>query len=95
MKRVTLKGLNRYAEDHNKQNSGDNWTWEDVIFYWAECGNMNNINDDLDHMSKKETLIVLDWAVRCRLYWKASNSSYCQIYEKIYRAAKDSLMERL
>ena len=94
MKRVTLKGLNRYAEDHNKQNSGDNWTWEDVLFYWAECGNMVNVRDDLDHMSKKETLIVMDWAAH---YCFDSTEPIRQqkTYFKIYDAAKDSLMERL
>ena len=92
MKRVTLKGLNRYAEDHNKQNRDDNWTWEDVLYYWAECG--NNMSEYMNAMSKKETLIVMDWAAH---YCFADDVFLSQqrIYKELYDAAKDSLMNRL
>ena len=92
MKRVTLKGLNRIAEDHNKHNSGDNWSWEDVIYNECLCG--HNVKEDFDKMSKKETLIVMDWAA----FYKDGESCTWEerkIYQKIYDAAKDSLMERL
>lgn len=94
MKRVTLKSLDRIAEDHNKQNRdrGDNWTWEEVIF--EECLNGNDIKKDFVHMSKKETLIVMDWASSYK-DWLDIDPSTRRIYKEIYDAAKDSLMERL
>lgn len=89
MKRVTLAGLNRIAEDHNKHNSGDNWSWEDVLY--EECLNGNNIKRDFDRMSKKELLIVIDWAVT----YMPSFDGVDRIYQSIYKCAMTSLENKL
>lgn len=46
----------RIAEDHNKHNCEDNWTWKDVIFGWIENGNVSYSNNDFNHMSKKRDI---------------------------------------
>lgn len=92
MSRVTLKGLNRIAEDHNKHNANDDWNWKDVIYEECLCG--NNVKTDFDRMSKKETLKVLDWASWYRFDEEIPMSAQL-VYRKIYDAAFVSLMERL
>lgn len=91
MKRVTLKGLNRIAEDHNRHNMYDDWTWRDVIY--EQCLNGNDVKEDFDHMSRKELFIVVCWAARN--YNDELSASDRRVWGYIYNAAKDSLMRRL
>lgn len=91
MKRTTIKGLQFYADDHNKHNSSDDWDWFDVIMYWTECGNMNNVRTDIESMSKIDTLKVIERCVdnvNCSQY----EDSYLM---RVYNYALASLKEKL
>ena len=88
MKRVTIRQYELIAEDHNKHNEGDNYTWEDVMYNEVLCG--NNIKADLDRMSKKEVLKVIDWAASSII-----TGPYDRTYHSIYKVAMTSLEGRL
>lgn len=87
MKRITLRQYERIAEDHNKHNSGDNYDWEDVMYDEVLCG--NNIKRDLDRMSKKETLIVIETAANHLI------ECWDKTWDTIYKTALTSLEQRL
>jgi len=87
-KRITIKQYERIAEDHNKHNSYDNYTWKDVIY--EEVLNGNNIKADFDRMSKRETLMIIDW-VASMLISGIKN----RVCETIYKVAMTSLEERI
>lgn len=87
MKRITIKQYERIAADHNKHNEYDNYTWEDVMYDEVLCG--NNIKRDLDRMSKKETLIVIETAADHLI------EGYDKTWRTIYQSALTSLEERL
>ena len=88
MKRITIKQYERIAEDHNRHNEGDNYTWEDVMYTEVLCG--NNINRDLDRMSKRETLEVIETAVH-----HVINNCFDKVWLTIYIKALTSLKARL
>jgi hypothetical protein len=88
-KRVTLRQYSMIAEDHNKQNRDDNYTWEDIIYNEVLCG--NNIEGDFDKMSKKELLIIIDWAVACMPHFDGVDRTY----QTIYKTAMSSLRKKL
>ena len=87
MKRITIKQYERIAEDHNKHNSGDNYTWEDVIYDEVLCG--NNIKRDLDRMSRRETLEVIETAADHLI------NGFDKTWNTIYKTALTSLEVRL
>ena len=87
MKRVTLRQYELIAEDHNKHNSGDNYDWEDVMYEEVLCG--NNIKADLDRMSKRETLIVIETAADHLIM------GFDKTWNTIYKSALTSLEVRL
>lgn len=64
MKRTTIKGLKRMADEENRNNTQLGWdmNWFDLLMYWLECGNQNMVAL-FNEMSKKETLLVIDEAV--------------------------------
>jgi uncharacterized protein YecT (DUF1311 family) len=86
-KRITIKQYERIAEDHNKHNSGDNYTWEDIMYDEVLCG--NNIKRDLDCMSKRETLEVIETAADHLI------NDFDKTWNTIYKTALTSLEERL
>lgn len=86
-KRVTIKQYERIAEDHNKHNSGDNYTWEDIMYDEVLCG--NNIKRDLDRMSKIETLEVIETAADHLI------NGFDKTWNTIYKTALTSLEARL
>lgn len=86
-KRITIKQYERIAEDHNKHNSGDNYTWEDVMYDEVLCG--NNIKRDLDRMSKRETLEVIETAADHLI------NGFDKTWNTIYKTALTSLEVRL
>lgn len=89
MKRLTLAYLDRIAKK-----GGSDRTWEDELYEWVECGNALTVRQEINSMSKKECLIVMDWAATYKdnmeLVWQVRS-----VYKKIYDIAKNSLMERL
>ena len=87
MKRITLRQYERIAEDHNKHNSGDNYDWEDVIYDEVLCG--NNIKRDLDRMSRRETLDVIETAADHLI------GGFDKTWYTIYKTGLTSLEERL
>ena len=86
-KRITIKQYERIAEDHNKHNEGDNYTWEDIMYDEVLCG--NNIKRDLDRMSKRETLEVIETAADHLIM------GYDKTWNTIYKTALTSLEVRL
>ena len=86
-KRITIKQYERIAEDHNKHNSDDNYTWEDVMYDEVLCG--NNIKRDLDRMSKRETLEVIETAADHLI------NGWDKTWNTIYKTALTSLEVRL
>lgn len=86
-KRITIKQYERIAEDHNKHNSCDNYTWEDVMYDEVLCG--NNIKRDLDRMSKRETLEVIETAADHLI------NGFDKTWNTIYKSALTSLEGRL
>lgn len=87
MKRITIKQYERIADDHNKHNSCDCYTWEDVMYNEVLCG--NNIKRDLDRMSKRETLIVIETAADHLI------DNFDKTWYTIYKSALTSLEVRL
>lgn len=92
MKRMTIKGLQRMAEEENANNQELGWhmNWFDLLMYWLVCGN-TNMKAEFDTMSKKETLRVIDEAIL-----HIGNGAYDkQDLMDLYAIAMTSLEERL
>ncbi len=87
MKRITIRQYARIAEDHNKHNEYGNYTWEDVMYNEVLCG--NSIKRDLDLMSKRETLQVIEVAADHLI------NNFDSVWYTIYNVAKSSLGARL
>ena len=87
MKRITLRQYERIAEDHNKHNSGDNYDWEDVMYDEVLCG--NNIKRDLDRMSKRELLIVIETSADHLI------NGWDKTWNTIYKTALTSLEQKI
>lgn len=92
MKRTTIKGLQRMAEEENANNTELGWTmnWFDLLMYWLVCGS-EDMKAMFDSMSKKETLRVIDEAIT-----HIGNGAYDRRdLLDLYTIAMTSLEERL
>ena len=87
MSRITIKQYERIAEDHNRHNSGVNYTWEDVMYDEVLCG--NNIKRDLDRMSKRDLLQVIETSADHLIRY------FDKTWNTIYKSALTSLEVKL
>ena len=92
MKRTTIKSLERMAKEENANNTELGWriNWFDLLMYWLECGN-TDMKAELDSMSKKDTLRVID---ECVMH--INNGAYdTSDLKSLYKIAMTSLEERI
>lgn len=89
MRRTTIKGLQRMAEEENANNTQLGWhmDWYDLLMYWLECGN-EDMKALFDSMSKKETLRVIDESVTAIGYPEKERMD-------MYKLAMISLKQRI
>jgi len=94
MKRTTIKGLQAYADEENRNNrqSGLELDWFDILYQRLENGNISEVKQDIQSMSKRETLIVIDASVSR----KNEECAYEEnLLNRIYLYAFNSLASKL
>ena len=80
--KYTIKSLTRMA---NEMEYSD---YMDILIYWLDCG-YQDMKFVFDHMSRRETLMVIDRCVQ-------EISSCCErSYSDLYKIAMTSLEDRL
>ena len=89
MKRVTLNQLASYEEGERG--------WFEHLVSQVYNGNHGHVKDDLRHMSKKETLIVIKTCANNLIEKEYSDSDYLhkQSIERLLNYASEILYERL
>lgn len=93
MKRTTIKGLQAYADEENRNNQqiGLELDWFDILYQRLENGNISEVKQDIQSMSKKETLEVIDISVSRRGDCGYDDSLLRKIYFYAYYSLHDKL----
>lgn len=95
MKRTTIKGLQRYADEENKNNRqiGLDYDWFDILYNRLLNGNYSDVKEDIASMSKREALKVIDASVSRKDYGAYEENLLYRIYQYAYNSL-DSKLKR-
>lgn len=95
MKRTTIKGLQAYADEENRNNQeiGLSLDWFDILYQRLENGNISEVKQDIQSMSKLDTLRVINASVM-RIETSYADAELSRIYTWAYESLKEKLRKK-
>lgn len=95
MKRTTIKGLQAYADEENRNNQeiGLDLDWFDILYQRLENGNITEVKQDIQSMSKLDTLRVINASVE-RKETSYADAELSRIYTWAYESLKEKLRKK-